>query len=94
MQQYKFEYFAQTRVTLGQVHEAFDLSGSVATAHLTSLQAEQVPHIVSRQRFFIMRRRVCIPPSSKLQVEVRSKIKALDEVKLVLDHKAEKAADR
>jgi hypothetical protein len=27
------------------VHEAFDLSGSVAIAHLASLQAEQVAHI-------------------------------------------------
>jgi len=53
---------------VSKVHEAFDLSGSVATAHLASLQAEQV--------------------------EVRAKIKTLDEVKHILDHKAEAAANR
>jgi len=60
--------FLKPLEVVSKVHEAFDLSGSVAIAHLASLQAEQVA--------------------------LRAKIKAHDDVKHVLDHKAEAAANR
>ena len=47
---------APTRSPLPQVHEAFDLSGSVAVAHLAALQAEQVITFFLLPALCVMRR--------------------------------------
>jgi hypothetical protein len=84
------------------VHEAFDLSGSVAVAHLASLQAEQVVAFLGiyilyiSQGFFsqLCAQTLKVFSDFFLQVELRAKIKSYDDVKHVLDHKAEAAANR
>jgi hypothetical protein len=64
----------------------------VAVAHLADLQAEQVLDTLAHSSLR------CASGSHyakhSLQVEVRAKIKAHDDVKHVLDHKAEAAANR
>jgi hypothetical protein len=54
------------------VHEAFDLSGSVAISHLASLQAEQVLTYIKQKNFFadfLFFRRLKFGPKSSLMMK-------------------------